>query len=189
MANFVTHTEDTAPIEALPIISKMTKSYGFLPNLLGTMAESPALLEAYTTLAGIFDKTSLTQTERQVVMMTNNLLNDCEYCMAAHSVISKMNGVEADVIESLRNNTALADPQLEALRQFTITVNKTRGWPEQQAVEAFLNAGYTEQNILEVILGTSLKVLSNYTNHIAQTPLDDAFKPAKWSKEDLQNAA
>ena len=95
MANFVTHTEDTAPIEALPIISKMTKSYGFLPNLLGTMAESPALLEAYTTLAGIFDKTSLTQTERQVVMMTNNLLNDCEYCMEKRNAISSANKLQS----------------------------------------------------------------------------------------------
>ena len=59
-------------------------------------------------------------------------------------------------------------------------------WPKQSDLDAFLNAGYTEQYILEVVLGTALKVLSNYTNHMAETEVDDAFKPVEWTKSDLK---
>ena len=151
------------------------------------MAESPPLLEGYTTLAGIFNKTNFSETERQIILMTNNLLNGCTYCMSAHTALSKMGGVKEDVIESLRAGTPIADPKLEALRQFAIVINKTHGWPEQSDLEAFLNAGYTEQHILEVVLGTALKVLSNYTNHIAETDLDDAVQTRRMDKIQLES--
>ena len=109
--------------------------------------------------------------------MTNNRLNGCVYCMAAHTAISQMAGVKADVIEALRNNTPIADAKLEALRTFAAVINESRGWPSDAQVEAFLKAGYTQQNVLEVILGTSLKVMSNYTNHVAETAVDNAFCP------------
>lgn len=180
MTNFTTHTIEGAPEAAQPILKGAKESYGFVPNLLGTMAEAPALLEGYATLAGIFDKSSFSETERQIVLMTNNVLNGCDYCMAAHTTISQMKGVDASVIEALRNSTPLADAKLEALRQFSIVINQSRGWPEASDVQAFVSAGYSQQNVLEVILGTSLKVMSNYTNHIADTQLDDAFSPNAW---------
>ena len=88
--------------------------------------------------------------------------------------------VPADVIDALRNNTPIADPKLEALRSFAAVINETRGWPSESQVAAFLDAGYTSQNVLEVILGTSLKVMSNYTNHVAETEVDAAFAPNAW---------
>lgn len=103
--------------------------------------------------------------------------------MAAHTTISQMKGVDANVINALRNNTPIADAKLEALRIFTAHINESRGWPTKEHVTAFLDAGYAQQNILEIILGTSLKVMSNYTNHIAQTTLDDAFSVNIWSPE------
>ena len=147
------------------------------------MAEAPALLEGYMTLAGIFDKTSFSETERQIVLMTNNRLNGCTYCMAAHTTISQMKGVPNDVIQSLRDNTPIADAKLEALRQFAEQVNVSRGWPNDDDVRAFVAAGYGQQQILEVVLGTGLKVLSNYTNHVADTPVDTAFAKNAWSEE------
>ena len=113
------------------------------------------------TLAGIFGKTDLSETERQIILMTNNRLNHCTYCMAAHTTISQMAKVPADVIDALRDNTPIADPKLEALRSFTAIVNEKRGWPEEEEVEAFLAAGYSRQAVLDVVLGTSLKVMSN----------------------------
>ena len=186
MTEFTTHTIESAPEGSKAILQGALNSLKFVPNLYATMAESPALLEGYTTLAGIFNKTSFSETERQIILMTNNLLNGCTYCMSAHTALSKMGGVEENVIESLRAGTPIADPKLEALRQFAIVINKTRGWPEQSDLEAFLNAGYTEQHILEVVLGTALKVLSNYTNHMAETDIDDTFKPVEWTKSDLK---
>jgi len=188
MTDFATHTVDTAPAAAKPFLDAAQKNYGFVPNLLGTMAEAPALLEGYMTLAGIVGKTDLSETERQIILMTNNRLNGCTYCMAAHTTISQGAGVPADVIEALRNDTPIADAKLEALRQFSIVVNESRGWPEDAQVQALLAAGYTKQTVLEVVLATAFKVMSNYTNHIAETDLDAAFAPNAWTA-DQANAA
>ena len=183
MTNFTTHTIGSAPNEAKGFLEKAKSAYSFVPNLLGNMAEAPALLEGYMTLAGIFDKTSFSETERQIILLTNNRLNGCKYCMAAHTSISQMAGVKSDVITALRENTPIADPKLEALRTFASVINETRGWPSEEQINAFLSAGYSQANILEVILGTSLKLMSNYTNHVAETELDAAFSANAWQPE------
>lgn len=188
MTNFQAHTVETAPETSKPFLEGARNAYGFVPNLLGTMAEAPALLEGYMTLAGVFDKTNLSETERQIILMTNNRLNGCTYCMAAHTTISQMANVPADIVEALRSNTPIEDPKLEALRVFAGVINETRGWPSDQQVEAFLAAGYTRQTVLEVILGTSLKVMSNYTNHVAETQVDDAFARNAWTQDHAQAA-
>ncbi|MBM1556313.1 carboxymuconolactone decarboxylase family protein [Sulfitobacter mediterraneus] len=181
MTNFVTHDLDTAPEAAKPILKRALNDYGFLPNLYGAMAEAPAILEGYTTLSAIFGKAKLSETERQIILMTNNRMNGCAYCMAAHTTLSQMGGVAKDVVEALRNDTPIANPKLEALRQFAIAINESRGWPSNTQTQAFLEVGYTRQTMLEVILGTALKTMSNYTNHIAETELDKAFTPNIWT--------
>ncbi len=181
MLEFETHTAEAAPEASKKILQGAKAKLSFVPNLLGKMAEAPALLEAYTTLAGIFEKADLSATERQVIMMTVNRLNGCTYCMAAHSKISRMTGVPEDVIEALRNNTSIADPKLEALRQFTIVMMENHGLPSEADMAAILAAGYTKQTMLEVVLGIGYKTLSNYTNHLAHTKVDDAFSADAWS--------
>ncbi len=183
MTNFVLHTEATAPEASKPVIKRMMEDFGFLPNLTAIFAESPAMAEAYWALSDIFDKTDLTATEREVVLMTNNRLNRCTYCMAAHTTDAQMHKVPADVIEALRNGTPIADAKLEALRVFTIKVYETRGFVSDAEIEPFLAAGYTKANVLDVILGTGLKVLSNYTNHVADTPLDAVFQRNAWTAD------
>ena len=189
MTDFKIHTVESAPEDSKKILQSALDNNKFIPNLYATMAEAPSLLEGYTTLAHIFDKSSFSETERQIILMTNNRLNGCLYCMAAHTAISKKGGVPEDVIEALRAGTPIADPKLEALRQFSIVMNETRGWPDYDDLDAFFGAGYTQQNMLEIVLGTALKVMSNYTNHIAETDLDDAFKPFEWTKADLKDVA
>lgn len=181
MATFTVHTEESSPDRSKALLQRAKSAYGFTPNLLAVQSESPELLEGYMTLSGIFDKTDLSDTERQIILMTNNRLNGCTYCMAAHTSLSQMAKVPNDVIDALRNGTPIADSKLEALRVFATQVNENRGWVDQSDLEAFLAAGYTKQTVLEVILGTSLKVMSNYTNHFAQTPIDTAFQANAWS--------
>ena len=181
MIDFEKHTIETAPEVAKPILQDALKSYGFVPNLYAAMAEAPTILEGYMSLSSIFGRSDLSETERQIILMTNNRLNGCKYCMAAHTTLSQMAGVDRDIIEALRNDTPIADTRLEALRQFSIAVNESRGWPSDAQLESLLAAGYTRQTVLEVILGTALKVLSNYTNHVADTDLDDAFTANAWN--------
>ncbi|SDX32633.1 carboxymuconolactone decarboxylase family protein [Litoreibacter albidus] len=188
MTDFTTHTLEPAPEAAKPILREALKGYGFVPNLYATMAEAPTILEGYTTLSNIFGKADLSETERQIILMTNNRLNGCKYCMAAHTTLSQIGGVSIDVIAALRNDTPIADPKLEALRQFAIAINESRGWPTDGQINAFLLAGYSRQTVMEVILGTALKVLSNYTNHVAETNLDDAFAQNAWESATVQIA-
>lgn len=176
------HDPDTAPAAAKEILAGAQKAFGFVPNLLGVMSEAPALAKAYTTLARIFEETSFSATERQLVLLTASYENGCEYCIAAHSTIAGMQKVPAAVIGAIRDGKPIPDAKLDALRRFTATMVKSRGWPTEADTSAFLAAGYARQQILEVVLGIGFKTLSNYTNHVAETPLDAAFAKAVWSK-------
>ncbi len=180
MTKFSVHTQETAPDGSKETLANVEKAYGFLPNLMATFAESPAALEAYASISGIFEKSDLTATEKQIVLMTNNRLNGCTYCMAAHTTIAQMQGVPADVIEALRDGSPVEDPKLEALLTFAAQVNEQRGVLDPRDIDAFLAAGYTKANILEVIVGTAMKVMSNYTNHVADTPVDENFQANAW---------
>ncbi len=181
--NYRIHTIDSAPEASKPIMEAAKKKMGFVPNLMATMSESPVMVESYLTMMALFDKSKLSETERQIILMTNNRLNGCTYCMAAHTAVSKMAKVDDEVINALRNGTSLSDPKLEALRNFSIIINENRGWATEEQVEEFIAAGYTKETVLEVIVGTSLKVLSNYTTHIVEPKLDNAFIPVAWTNE------
>ncbi len=173
-------TIDHAPEDARPLLKKAKDKYGFVPNILGVMAHAPALLEAYMTLSGLFDKTSLSPTERQVVLLAISAENACTYCVSAHTVIAQMQNVDEAAVEAIRTGKPIDDDKLEALRRFAVEIVTTRGWPSDEVKRAFHDAGYSEAQALEVILGVGMKTLSNYTNHAADTPLDDAFADAAW---------
>lgn len=178
---FTTHTIDTAPEKSAELLSNAEKNYGFVPNLLGVLAESPATLKAYLTIGKIFDESSFSQTERQLVILTASRLNACHYCVAAHSTVAGMQKVPADIIDAVRNDLPIRDEKLETLRTFTTAVVEKRGWVADDETAAFLAAGYTKSQVLEVILGLSFKTLSNYVNHITEPPLDDAFAARAWT--------
>ncbi len=181
MTTFPVHSLDTAPDASKPILAAVQKSFGFVPNLYRVMAEAPAAVEAYASLMDIFGRTSFTATEKQTVLLSVSYVNGCEYCVAAHSTVAAMQKVPAKVIESLRNGTPIEDPRLEALARLTREIVETRGWPSEEAKSAFTAAGFTAAQYLEVVLGVSMKTLSNYINHAADTPLDDAFSSQEWA--------
>ncbi len=189
MTQFTIHTQETAPAAAKPLLDRSLKTIGFVPALYGVLAEAPKALEAYQTLGTLFSETSLSTTEQHVVWLTINYENDCGYCVPVHTGLAKRDAVPNDVIEALRDGTPIADPKLEALRTFTVQVVQKRGWLTDDDVQAFLAAGYTQQQILEVILGLSHKVISNYTNHVAKTPVDAVFKKFAWKKPAATEAA
>jgi len=180
---YTVHTIETAPEAAKDGLRKAEQGYGFVPNLLGVMAEAPAVMKAYPTLNQLFDETSFSPSERQTVLLAVSYANGCDYCMAAHTVIAGMQSVPDDVVTALRDGTPIADPKLEALRRFTEDVVQTRGWPSDAATQAFFDAGYDRQQVLEVMLGVAIKTLSNYVNHQAETPLDSAFAASAWRKD------
>ena len=181
MTVFPIHTESSAPAGAKDSLAAIRGSLGFVPNLMGLLAEAPEALGAYLSLSSLFEASSLGPVERQVVLLATSFVNGCDYCMAAHSGLAKMQGVPEDVVASLRDGRPIADPRLEALRAFTAAVTERRAVVSEAEVESFLAAGFTRRQLLEVLLGVTQKTLSNYVNHLARTPLDTAFKPMQWA--------
>ena len=146
------------------------------------MAAAPALLEGYLTLSGLFERTSFTPAERQLILLALSRANRCHYCVAAHSTVARMAGLSEEAITATRAGREITqDPRLEALRRFTTTLVERQGFVEDRALEAFLAAGFTKRQVLEIVLAAGLKLLSNYTNHLAHTPLDEPLKPAAWT--------
>lgn len=180
--SFKVHTIESASEKSAEILGQVRSKLGFVPNLMGVFAESPEILQAYLALSDLVDQTTLTPLERQIALIGASVTNNCDYCVAAHTAISSMQKLPADVIQAVREDRPIGDAKLEAFRTFVQTVTDNRGFVSDEEKAAFLAAGYTNQNILEVILVVGMKTLSNYTNHLAETPLDDAFQPAKWQK-------
>ena len=189
MKQFTVHTKESAPEQSQPVLESTEKAFGFIPNLVAVLAESPAGVKGYRTLMEIFDTSSLTRVERQVVLLAVSRYNECHYCLAAHSVIADMQKVPQDVIDAIRNDLPIADNKLEALRAFTTQLVDKRGWASDQDVQAFLENGYSRQQLIEVIMGISLKTFSNYLNHVAEIAVDDAFASRAWSKSDVRKAS
>ncbi|MGZ8239756.1 MAG: carboxymuconolactone decarboxylase family protein [Methylobacter sp.] len=183
MSQFYIHSISTAPAAAQPLLEGSLKKYGFVPNLHGGLAEAPAALQAYIELTALFDKTLLSPAERQVVLLAASVENQCTYCVAAHSMIAKqMVKTDAANVEALRKQQSLPDPKLDALAAFTRAVVKQRGRVCGKTLDNFITAGYSRAQVLEVVLGVAFKTLSNYTNHLIDTPLDSAFQAESWEE-------
>ena len=179
---FRSFTAQDAPAGSQPLLEGIAKKYGGVPNLFAKFAASPALLEAYGAIGDIYNRSSnFDASERQVVLISTSVENGCTYCVAAHSTISGMEGVPADVVTALRDGTPLPTARLEALRTFTLAVVTKRGWVEDADLQAFFAAGFEEAHVLDVILGVGLKTLSNYTNHVTSPELDAGFQPQAWT--------
>ena len=182
MTDFTLHDETTAPDDSKPLLAKSQKAFGMVPGLHAVMAEAPGLLDAYQQVHELFLNSSFDKDEITVVWQTVNVENNCHYCVPAHTGIAKAMGVDDAITEALRNETPLPNARLEALRDFTLSVVRDRGNVDDAKVQAFLDAGFTRRNILEVVLGYAQKVMSNYTNHLAQTPVDKPFQKFAWQK-------
>lgn len=181
MNNAIIHTIETAPAASKPFLRGAQKAFGFIPNLLATLAESPAALESYLSVAGAFSKTSLSAAEQQVVLISVSIENGCYYCVAAHTFIARSSGVEEALLTDLRAGRPLSDAKLNALAAYSRAVVATRGYVSHTEEQAFLSAGYTNTNIFEVLVGVTQKTLSNYSNHITQLALDPQFADDAWA--------
>ena len=168
-----------------PILEGVKNKLGMVPNLFALMANNPAQLDAYTKIDATFRQNSgLSAKEQEVVLITAAVENTCTYCVAAHSFIAKNQvGFSDDELDALRNKGKLADEKLEALHQFTQKMVELRGFAGEADRQALFNVGYDEKTVIAVVTGIGYKTLSNYFNHQAETPLDNAFASFKWEPE------
>lgn len=181
MAKFTLHDETTAPEGARDFLGGVQKKMGFIPSLYAVFAENPTVLHAYLGLSDQVAKSGLSPLEQQIVTITASVENECHFCVAAHTTISEGQGLDLSVIDAVREDRPIDDPRLEALRVFTKKTVIDRGFVADADVDAFLAAGWDRAAVLAVILGVALKVISNYTNHVAETPVNEAFQKHAWT--------
>ncbi len=181
MTKFNIHTIESAPQGSKPILEELEKQVGFLPNLAATMAESPSLLEAFTTLRAIYGRGSLTPIEREAIALAVSFENNCTYCMAAHSTFAKMNGISDDDLGLLRAGKEPSTPRLQAVSDLARQVVRGKGHLSDEYIRVFLRAGFTQAQLLEVLVGISMAAVANYTHNIAKSPIDAVFQVQSWS--------
>ena len=182
MSTFKMHDVDSAPEGSQAMLANSLKTFGMIPGLHAVMAESPGLLEGYQLLHKLFADSSFNAEELTVVWQSINVEHNCTYCVPAHTGIAHMMKVDPALIEALRNQEPMPTEKLQVLQDTTLAMVRKRGELSDEEIEAFYAAGYGQRQLLEIILGLSQKVMSNYTNHIAKTPVDEGFKKFAWQK-------
>ena len=158
------------------MLSLVAARYGFVPNLLAGLAESPAAARAYLSLGVEVQQSTLTAEERTVAWFAVISANDCHYCLAAHTAGAMAERVDASVLSVARDGTGYANPRLQALHEFVLALINTRGRPSSAIQSAFAGAGFTAEHALECVMIVAQKTLSTYVNALIGTPVDDAFK-------------
>lgn len=182
---FPVHTAESAPPGARAAITSIIASWGFLPNLARVMAESPAALELLLAgYAALSTKSTLSPAEQQLISVVASRENDCAYCVAAHSTLALEAGLAPHVLVAVRDGTSIDDPRLNALQIATEQLVRKRGWLDAATKRVFLDAGYQSGQLFEVVGWLALKLLTNYTNHIAETPVDPQWLGQAWKARD-----
>ncbi len=181
MSQLTVHSIASAPAGSQPYLEKALAKSGFIPNLLGVLANAPTAIETYLTVSEINSRTSFTLAERETVQITAATNHGCAFCVAGHTAICYKQGkLDAELVNALREQTPLPDAKLEALAEFTRVVIRTRGAVPALELATFLAAGYAQQQVLEVVLGVALATLCNFSNTIAGTDLNPELAAYRW---------
>lgn len=173
-------TIESASGPATEVLSAAQHRMGMIPNMYARMANAPMMLHTYAVgYEGFRSESGFSPAEQEVVFLTISNENGCDYCSAAHGFIAeRMSGVSPEVIDGIAAGDELPDERLQVLHHFTKHLLGTHGRPEQAEVARFLESGFTEAQILYLVLAIAVKTISNYSNHMFDTPIDAAFSGA-----------
>lgn len=177
-------TLEGAEPRAREVLKAAKAQVGFIPNMYAAMVNSPGVLETYLKGYALFrGESGFSPAEQEVVFLVISRENNCHYCMAAHSMLAdKKSGVSGEVLRAIREGRDPSDLRMAALARFVEVMVRSRGMPSRADVAAFLMAGFSERQILEIVLAIAVKTLSNYTNHLFSTPVDDMFGGYAWKR-------
>lgn len=163
------------------VLAKVKAQFGMIPTMYAEMANVPGLLDTYRTGYDAFRQESgFSPAEQEVVLLAISRFNGCAYCVTAHSALADMAKVPTEITDAVRNGERLPDARLDALATFTTIMVDKRGLPSRADVQSFLDAGFTEGDVLQVVLAITVKTISNYTNHLFHTPVEPAFAHRAW---------
>jgi uncharacterized peroxidase-related enzyme len=170
----------SAPERSRTILAALEREVGFVPNLAATMAASPVLVEAFTSLRSIYRTSTLTPIERELVELVAAFESGCAYCMAAHSTFAAKAGASVELLTALRNGQPPADDRLRALYTYARHVVQGEGRVAAEEAERLVEAGYSAEQALDVLVGVAISTLASQTYHLASTAVDAPFQPQRW---------
>jgi alkylhydroperoxidase family enzyme len=180
MSKFPIHTIETAPEQSKPSLQALQSAFGFIPNIAGAIATSPVLSKS---LVGLFQNVhggTFSERQIQTLLLTNAVTNSSTWAAAFHSFLALKEGIDPADVQAIRDRRAPKDPKLGALSTLAKTLIEKRGRLDDHDVESFVQAGYTQDNLLEVIAVIAASTITNYTGSVTKPPLEAQFEPNSW---------
>jgi alkylhydroperoxidase family enzyme len=180
MPNYLIHTIATAPENSKPGLEQLQHVFGVIPNIVAAIANSPKLINS---LVGVFQQvhsSSLTEQETQIVLLTDAVANSSTYAVAFHTTLALQQGVSPEQTDAIRDRRAPADKRFAALSTLAKTMIEKRGHLSEQELDSFIAAGFTKEQVLEVIAIVAASTITNYAGTITNPPLEDPFRQHAW---------
>ena len=170
MKAFTVPTRDEVSENNQAIFDNLQKGLGFVPNLYAYYAKNETALGDYLALQN--RKSTLKAKEREVINLVTSQINGCRYCQSAHTEMGKMNGFTVDQIIEIRGGRATFDSKLDALARLVNAAVENKGSVSDEIKDTFFNAGYTEANMIDVLIVIGDKTISNYLHNFTQFDID-----------------
>ena len=181
MQSFPVLTIDTAPEKSRPALQALQGAFGMIPNVAGTMATSPVLIDSLVALFGKVHGGSFTEAQIQTLLLTNAVTNGCSWAVAFHTGLALEEGLDQADVQAIRERRAPKDAASAALSTFTRTLIEKRGRVDDRDTDAFVAAGFGKEHALEVIAVVAASTLTNYTAGVTKPPLEQPFQAYAWS--------
>ena len=181
MPTFTVHTIESAPEQSRPTLQALAQKFGFLPNVMATMAANPVLLNGFAGSFGSFHGGSLDECEKQALLLTNAVTIKCPWTVAAHSTFALEDGMAESDVKAMREGRLPAHPKYAALSALTRALIEKRGNVSDAELERFTSAGYSQSQIFEVIASIGISTMAATTTNMAGTPVEDRFKAQAWN--------
>jgi AhpD family alkylhydroperoxidase len=180
MPNYPIHTIASAPENSKPGLERLQQAFGVIPNIAAAIANSPKLIDS---LVGVFEQvhsSSLTEQEIQIVLLTDAVANSCTYAVAFHTALALQQGVSSEQTGAIRERREPGDKRFAALSTLAKTLIEKRGHLSEQDLDSFIAAGFTKEQVLEVIAIVAASTITNYAGTITNPPLEYPFRQHAW---------
>jgi AhpD family alkylhydroperoxidase len=178
--NYPTHTIASAPENSKSALEQLRKAFGVVPNIAGVIANSPKLVNA---LVGVFQQvhsSSFTELEIQIVLLTDAVVNACTYAVAFHTALALQQGIGREELDAVREHRTPKDKRFAALSSLARTLIEKRGHASEEELDSFIAAGFTKEQVFEVIAIVAASTITNYAGTVGNPPLDAAFQQYAW---------
>ena len=181
MTSFPVHTIDSAPEGSKPAMQQLQSAFGMIPNLIGTIATSPVLINSLVGLFGNVHGSSFTEAQVQTVLLTDAVTNASPWAVAFHTTLALKEGIDPADVQAIRNGRLPKDSKLAALSGLAKAMIEKRGHLGDEDIKRFLAAGFGKDHLLEAVAAVAASTITNYTDSITRPRLEAPFQDHAWA--------